>query len=56
MGQEQSCGCVIVPGGTITVVNSFHRNMSASEFVPPEHFLGGTNLLSHASSQIEVDW
>ena len=45
--QEQSRRCVIVPGATITLANSFRRNISASEFVLPEHFRGGTNPLSH---------
>ena len=44
-GPERIRECGNAPGGTPTLADVFRRNVSASGFVPPEHFLGGTNPL-----------
>ena len=46
-GPERIRECGNVPGGTPTLADVFRRNISASGFVLPEHFRGGTNPLWH---------
>ena len=44
-GLDRLRDCGNVPGGTPMLADMFRWNVSASGFVPPEHFRGGTNLL-----------
>ena len=42
--------CVNGPGGPPTLANKFRRTISASEFVPPDHWRNGPNSLGHRNT------